>query len=107
MITGCDTGFGYELAKRLFLKEFTVFACCLNDESTGALSLKKIGLHVLKMDVTCQEEIDSAYRFVLKHLPPLGLWGLVNNAGIAFIGYAEWLPMKNFEKVSFILGIHC
>ena len=51
------------------------------------------------MDVTSQEEVDSAYKFVLNNLPPLGLWGLVNNAGIAFIGYAEWLPMHNFEKV--------
>jgi 3-hydroxybutyrate dehydrogenase len=108
VITGCDTGFGHQLAKRLHGFEFTVFACCLNDSSDGALTLKKLGaetgrLHVIKMDVTNQKEVDAARDYVERNLPELGLWGVVNNAGFAYVGYIEWLPVENYEKVhSFI-----
>ena len=68
------------------------------------MALKKLGaesgrLHVLQMDVTCQNEVDAARNYVERNLPHLGLWGLVNNAGIAFIGYVEWLPLAHYEKV--------
>lgn len=104
VITGCDTGFGNQLAKRLHSFDFVVFACCLNNCSDGAMALKKLGaesgrLHVLQMDVTCQNEVDAARNYVERNLPHLGLWGLVNNAGIAFIGYVEWLPLAHYEKV--------
>lgn len=99
VITGCDTGFGHQLAKQLHGFDFTVFACCLSDTSDGALALKKMGLHVIQMDVTSQQEVDAARDYVKEHLPELGLWSLVNNAGFAYIGYIEWLPIENYEKV--------
>ena len=65
VITGCDTGFGHQLAKSLHLIGFTIFACCFNDRSDGALTLKKLvadsgRMHVIKIDVTNQEEVDVA-----------------------------------------------
>ncbi len=85
---------------------FTVFACCLNAKSTGALQLKHIGreterLHVIQMDVTSQEDVDKARQFVDIHLPEQGFWGVVNNAGLAStMGFAEWFSVEAYENVS-------
>ena len=81
---------------------FTVFAGCRNDRSDGALTLKKLGaesgrLHVIKMDVTSQEEVNAALVYVKRNLPDLGLWGLVNNAGCTCLGFAEWLPVETYK----------
>ena len=111
MITGCDTGFGHDLAKSLHRLGFTVFAGCLNDCSDGALALKKLGavtnsLHVIQMDVTSQEQVDAARDYVHRNLPSdAGLWGLVNNAGLAYSALIEWLPIEYYEMVRFLLQI--
>lgn len=104
VITGCGNGFGLELAKSLHSLGFTVFAGCRNDRCDGALTLKKLGnetgrLHVIQMDVTKKDEVDAALFYVERNLPKLGLWGLVNNAGFTNLGFAEWLPIKNYKKV--------
>ena len=84
---------------------FIIFACCLNDQSDGAQELKKLGsttgrIHVMKMDVTNQKEVDEAVKYVTQHLPQSGLWGLVNNAGRSYVSFIEWLPNDVYEKVS-------
>lgn len=56
-------------------------------------------MHVLKMDVTNENQIEQAREYVQKHLPELGLWGVVNNAGLGSVGWIEWIPMATFEKV--------
>ena len=111
MITGCDTGFGNQLAQKLHAMGFTVFACCLNKESFGALELKCIGketgrLHIVQMNVTSQEEVDKARIIVENHLPEQGLWGIVNNAGMTnAAGYLEWRSVDAYEKVQYKLSI--
>ena len=30
----------------------------------------------------------------------LGLWGLVNNAGIAYLGPIEWTPLEHFKRTA-------
>ena len=84
--------------------EFTVFACCLDEKSYGALGLQSIGnesgrLHVIEMDVTSQEDVDRARAYVERHLPKLGLWGVVNNAGRYIVGFLEWLPIEDYKAV--------
>lgn len=104
-VTGCDTGFGHELSKKLHAMGFTVFATCFDEKSNGATRLKRLGdesgrLHVIQMDVTKQEDVDNALEYVEKHLPENGLWGLVNNAGQSSTpGFLEWTPMSVYEKV--------
>lgn len=84
---------------------FTVFACCHHKESDGALELIKFGkgsdrLHVLELDITNQENIDEIRQYVENNLPKLGLWALVNNAGIAGVfSYIEWTKIEEFEWV--------
>ena len=84
--------------------EFTVFACCLDEKSYGALGLQSIGnetgrLNVIRMDVTSQEDVEQARKIVESRLPEQGLWGIVNNAGVYTVGFLEWLPMEAYESV--------
>ncbi len=105
LITGCDTGFGHQLAISLSKSGFIVFACCLDDKSDGGKKLESLDadvggiIHVIKMDVTKQQQVDDALNYIENNLPKLGLWGLVNNAGMADFGFVEWLSMEQFEKV--------
>ena len=105
MITGCGNGFGFELAKSLHWMGFTVFAGCCADCCAGAYVLKRLGaetgrMHVIKMDVTSQREVDAALLYVKRNLPKLGLWGLVNIAACTNLdGFAEWLPVEDYKKV--------
>ncbi|XP_072490551.1 short-chain dehydrogenase/reductase family 9C member 7-like [Notamacropus eugenii] len=104
LITGCDTGFGHSLALRLFHLGFTVFATCLFPDGEGAQRLRQEAgtscrLHVFKLDVTQDQDVANAKDFLLKNLPEKGLWGLVNNAGLALCGKMEWIPFDELKNV--------
>ena len=64
-ITGCDSGFGLNTAKKLDSLGFTVIATCLTDEGKQTLreSCSK-NLHVIKMDVTETKQVHAAYEYV-------------------------------------------
>lgn len=70
LITGCDTGFGHELAKDLDLNGYNVFAGCLTEK--GEELLKKqctCRLRTVHMDVSDPESVRKAYQFVKENLP--------------------------------------
>jgi len=100
-ITGCDSGFGNALAKRLDLYGFTVVAACLNTESDGAEALKASTtkhMHVYSLDVTKEESVEKCLTSV-KSLCKKGLWALVNNAGIAKFGDVEFTSLDCYKEV--------
>ncbi|KAH7933958.1 hypothetical protein HPB49_019590 [Dermacentor silvarum] len=100
LITGCDTGFGYRLAKRLSRDGFLVFAGCLNSTSDGAEQLKTCSnIEVLQLDVTKQEQVDDALHVVKKHLGARELWSVVANAGVLRSGLLEWLSTDTIVDV--------
>ncbi|KAG8201914.1 hypothetical protein JTE90_027391 [Oedothorax gibbosus] len=102
IITGCDTGFGLELAKRLIGKGFSVFACCLSLESEGAkdLSRDETGLvKVLSLDVTKHDQVHAVVKKVEAELDGKELWCLVNNAGVAIFSELEWCSMSVIEHM--------
>lgn len=71
LITGCDTGFGNLLARKLDKAGFKVLAGCLFPYGEGAKQLKSdcsSSLRVVKMDVTSDEDIKAAYETVEKEL---------------------------------------
>ncbi|KAG8129489.1 hypothetical protein E2320_016210 [Naja naja] len=84
-ITGCDSGFGNQLAKQLDTRGLRVLAACLTEK--GAQQLERLTSDRLKttlLDVTSTER----------------LWGLVNNAGKAVpIAINEWLTKEDFAKL--------
>ncbi|XP_059375429.1 retinol dehydrogenase 7-like [Carassius carassius] len=103
LITGCDSGFGRHLAKKLDHMGFTVFAGCLYPEGPGAQSLVEEGsdrVKVLKLDVTKDEDVCLAKNFVQANLPEKGLYAVVNNAGISDWGETEWSTAKDFHNMA-------
>jgi len=55
LFTGCDSGFGHKLAKRLDEKGFQVFAGCLAPDREGARQLQETcskNLTIVQLDVT-------------------------------------------------------
>ncbi|XP_059157944.1 retinol dehydrogenase 7-like [Physella acuta] len=101
LITGCDSGFGHALALKLDSIGMQVFAGCLEDHGPGALELKNkcsSRLQIIKLDITNQKEIDSALTYVSSQVKE-GLWGLVNNAGVCYVGELEMTSEKVLQKV--------
>lgn len=75
LVTGCDSGFGHHLAKKLDSMGFTVFAGCLCAEGPGAQSLVEEcsdRMKVLQLDVTKDEDVSLAKDFVEANLPEKG-----------------------------------
>ncbi|RDD45811.1 Dehydrogenase/reductase SDR family member 9 [Trichoplax sp. H2] len=101
LITGCDSGFGRAIAERLDQVGVNVFAACLTDSAVNELKVHSKKMIPFVLDVTNSEQIKNTVALVKKKLPDgKGLWGLVNNAGIADSGFIEWLPMETFRKVA-------
>ncbi|XP_007435496.1 11-cis retinol dehydrogenase [Python bivittatus] len=100
-ITGCDTGFGNMLAKKLDKKGFQVLAGCLTQK--GADSLERTSspnLRTILLDVTSSKSICKAVEWVKAEVGRKGLFGLVNNAGIgSSIGPTEWMTVEDYRKV--------
>ncbi|PIO23337.1 hypothetical protein AB205_0200280 [Aquarana catesbeiana] len=100
-ITGCDSGFGNLLAKKLDKRGMKVLAACLTE--TGAENLKKEAssrLQTTILNVTNSESVSSAVKWVNYIVSDQGLWGLVNNAGIGTpTAPNEWLTKDDFKKI--------
>uniref|UniRef100_A0A8C5WXR8 Uncharacterized protein n=1 Tax=Laticauda laticaudata TaxID=8630 RepID=A0A8C5WXR8_LATLA len=100
-ITGCDSGFGNQLARQLDARGLRVLAACLTPE--GAKQLEKVTSACLKttlLDVTSSESVAAATEWVEKQVGNKGLWGLVNNAGVSFpMAPNQWLTKDDFAKV--------
>ena len=100
-ITGCDSGFGHALARRLDGIGITVYAACLRENGPGATELRNTcsdKLKVIQLDVTDGEQIRKAYEYVKKDLGERGLWGLVNNAGVCYVAEIEMTPETVFRR---------
>ncbi|XP_043192346.1 short-chain dehydrogenase/reductase family 9C member 7-like isoform X2 [Amphibalanus amphitrite] len=94
-ITGCDTGFGNSVARRLDALGLRVFAGCLFPEGEGARTLQhdcSRQLTVVPCDVTSQSQVDSAVllvRALLKEdsrytIPGLSAYSVSKHATISF-----------------------
>ncbi|XP_059848713.1 11-beta-hydroxysteroid dehydrogenase type 2-like isoform X2 [Hypanus sabinus] len=75
LITGCDSGFGHSLAKRLHLLGFRVFAMVLHEEGNGAQVLRYSAsdrLSVIQMDVTDWAMVQEVKKKIEKQLGDKG-----------------------------------
>ncbi|XP_044141901.1 retinol dehydrogenase 7-like [Bufo gargarizans] len=101
LITGCDSGFGNQLAKRLDKRGMRVMATCLTVQ--GAENLKKetsSRLQTVILDIADSNSVQSAAKWVSDVLHEKGLWGLVNNAGTGMPGAPnEWLSRDDFGRI--------
>ncbi|XP_030052525.1 retinol dehydrogenase 16-like [Microcaecilia unicolor] len=101
LITGCDTGFGNQLARQLDGRGLRVLAACLTQR--GMEQLKEATtqrLQTIILDVTDTESVTAAANWVKQQVGDRGLWGLVNNAGISLpLAPNEWLMKDDFLKI--------
>lgn len=107
LVTGCDSGFGFSLAKHLHSKGFLVFAgCLLKDKGDAGAkeldSLKSDRLRTVQLNVCKGEEVEKAVEVIRSSLedPEKGMWGLVNNAGISTFGEVEFTSMETYKQVA-------
>ena len=71
LITGCDSGFGQQLAVRLDAKGVNVVAGCLTSEGIQKLEEKTSKkLKTVLMDVKKIGDVEKAFDFVQRLLPP-------------------------------------
>ncbi|XP_007895635.1 D-beta-hydroxybutyrate dehydrogenase, mitochondrial [Callorhinchus milii] len=106
-ITGCDTGFGFALAKHLHAQGFIVFAGCLlkdkNGEGAQVLeNMKCDRMNVLQLNVCSDEDVAQAVESVKSHLKEneKGLWGVVNIAGDSSFGEVEFTGMERYKELA-------
>ncbi|KAK6170638.1 hypothetical protein SNE40_018988 [Patella caerulea] len=103
LVTGCDSGFGNAIAQRLDFMGFTVYAGCQDLKSDGVerLTSSTSGrMHVIPLDVTDDKSINECYDEVYKACSTTGLWALINNAGINFVGDVELTPLNMYRQVA-------
>lgn len=103
MITGCDSGFGQQLAFALAKRGYIVFAGCLRQEAMAQFEGEPNIVSML-MDVTKDDQVQAAAKLVDKWLT-IGdcereryLHAVVNNAGIGHGGLVDWLNLSAFQQ---------
>lgn len=101
LVTGCGQGFGYEAVRRLDRLGCRVFAGCRKKEQLERLERScSHRVFPVLMDVTDRESVRKAFEYVSSRLPKnTGLWGLVNNAGIAEILPFELQEVTLYRKI--------
>ena len=71
VVTGCDSGFGKLLAKKLDKKGFRVIACCYTSDGEKELqSSCSDKLRTVHLDVSTHQSVEDCYQEVKKILPP-------------------------------------
>ncbi|CAF2075837.1 unnamed protein product [Rotaria magnacalcarata] len=98
LISGCDTGLGHGSAIELDKQGFNVLTGVFSLDNISSLQ-KELSSRatVLRLDITKQEDIDTAFELVKEKTQVLH--GLVNNAGISISGYVDWMSKESLHKV--------
>lgn len=105
LVTGCDSGFGYTLAKQLSKLGCPVFAGCFTKDGADRLNSETCDdLKTIMLDMRSSESIQDAFTYVSNVIEKDGnkiiLWGLVNNAGILGAnGPTEFQTRADYRKL--------
>ncbi|HEY4211175.1 MAG TPA: SDR family NAD(P)-dependent oxidoreductase [Steroidobacteraceae bacterium] len=94
LVTGASTGIGRKITERLAADGYFVYAGARKDEDLKALGAIK-NVQPIRLDVTKPDDIVTAVATVIKG--GRGLYGLVNNAGIASRGSVADMKMEEFD----------
>lgn len=103
VITGCDSGFGKELALLASRAGFVVFAGCLSEASFE--QFKGTQIVPMVMDVTKDTDVNDSVERVRKWIAgatpgrPRVLHALCNNAGMNVAGFVDWNELTATQKI--------
>jgi NAD(P)-dependent dehydrogenase (short-subunit alcohol dehydrogenase family) len=96
LVTGASTGIGRNVTEHLAAAGYFVYAGARKDADLKALGAIK-NVQAVKLDVTSPEDIAAAVDTITK--AGRGLYGLVNNAGVATLGTATQTKYEEFDLV--------
>lgn len=98
LITGTSTGIGKAAALHLDQLGFQVFAGVRKESDADALCAEASDRLVpIFLDVTNPETILKAKQDISRAAGNAGLWGIVNNAGVAFLSPLEFVPLDSLR----------
>ncbi len=98
LVTGASTGIGRATALLLARSDFHVFAGVRNPEHGESVQTEAVGeLEPVILDVTEPGAIAEAAERIESAVPGAGLTALVNNAGAAFVGPLEFIPLDDIR----------
>ena len=100
LVTGASTGIGRNITERLVSEGYFVFAGARKDNDLAELDAID-NVRAVRLDVTSQEDIDAAVETVKQE--GKGLYGLINNAGVAVIGP---LSQTSDSDLDFVFGVN-
>jgi len=93
LVTGASTGIGRKITEVLAARGVFVYAGARKDQDLKELDAID-NVQSIRLDVTIQEDIDAAVETITKE--GRGLYGLVNNAGVAILA-----PLIEVEESEF------
>ena len=98
VVTGASTGIGYDACRYLISKGYSVFGS-VRKAADGEKLQADLGeaFTPLLFDVTDYEAIDAAAEQVSQRIGGGGLFGLINNAGIAVAGPLVDMTIEEFK----------
>ncbi|MGB5325721.1 MAG: SDR family oxidoreductase, partial [Pseudomonadales bacterium] len=94
LVTGASSGLGLKMTQELSSNGFFVYAGVLHKDEMKAMN-EMDNVTAVQFDVRKQKEIDAAVKFVEKQ--GRGLYGLINNAGVAVFGPMLELPVEQLH----------
>lgn len=94
LVTGASSGIGRKITERLAAHGYFVYAGARKDEDLTALAAIK-NVEPVRLDVTKAGDIEAAVVTITRR--GRGLYGLVNNAGIATAGTLSQMKLEEFE----------
>ncbi len=100
LVTGTSTGIGATMTEVLSQNGFFVYAGARKPADLERLDAME-NVKSIRLDVTSQSEIDAAVEFVRSE--GRGLYGLINNAGVAVMGPLIEQPE---EELDFIIDVN-
>lgn len=100
LITGASTGIGRNMAERLAEEGHFVYAGARKDKDLAELDAIE-NIKAVRLDVTKQDDVDAVVVLITEE--GRGLWGLVNNAGVATSGP---IAMMEDGDLDFVLDVN-
>jgi NAD(P)-dependent dehydrogenase (short-subunit alcohol dehydrogenase family) len=94
LVTGASSGIGRKITERLAARGYFVYATARKEEDLKALGAIR-NVQAVRLDVTQPADIAAALESISK--AGRGLYGLVNNAGVATLGTIAEMSPEEFD----------